>query len=89
MSASFSNVPNAEKKLAYYSAWLHQLQDCTNYHGAITELATYVALKRGKPMLNIRPRISKIVKGQVQSSAEHLLIIQEWMNTKNTRTTKT
>jgi hypothetical protein len=81
-------VPNAEKTLTYYPAWLKQLQQLADYHGSITDLSTFVALKRGKLMLNTRPTISKIIKGQRTASAEYLLIIQEWMITQPTRTGK-
>lgn len=83
-----SKTPNAEKDLTYYPAWLEQLQAATSYHGAITDLSTHVAKKRGKEMTNIRPAISKIIKGQRQASPEYLLIIQEWMNTQKNRTEK-
>ena len=79
---------DAEKQLTYYPEWLKELNATADYHGAITELATYVARKRGKQMINTRPTISKIVKGQRTASAEYLLIIQEWMNTKTRRTGK-
>jgi len=77
-----AQTSHAEKKLVYYPAWLKQLQKMTEEHGRLTELSTYVALKRSKKMINTRPTISKIIKGQRQASAEYLLIIQEWMKNK-------
>lgn len=88
MKPTSPNTPNSEKQLTYYPKWLAQLQQVANYHGAITDLATYVAQKRDKTMLNVRPLISKIIKGHHQASPEHLLIIQEWMDTQKARKDK-
>jgi hypothetical protein len=79
---------NKDKSSPHYNAWLAQLRILTDYHGAITDLSTHVAAKYCKEMKNVRPTISKILKGQRTASVEYLLIIQEWMNTKTTRTGK-
>jgi hypothetical protein len=88
MPAPPTNTPDEEKYYNYYPAWLEKLQQATDYHGGLTDLSQYVADKRGKQMPNIRPSITKIIKGQRGCSAEYLLIIQEWMNTKNKQTGK-
>lgn len=77
-------TPDAQKNLTYYPAWLADLRTLADYHGAITDLARFVASKRGKTMENTRPTISKILKGQRAASPEYLLIIQQWMTSQRT-----
>ena len=86
MASPPPKTSDAEKNLTYYPEWLKQLQELTSPYGAITDLSAHVAKKRGKDMTNIRPAISKIIKGHRTASAEYLLIIQEWMNTQYSRT---
>ena len=88
MKPNLTNVPNEDKNLTYYPAWLEKLKQATDYHGGITDLSIYVAKKCGKTMENMRPTISKIIKGRHQASPEYLLIIQEWMDTTKSRTGK-
>lgn len=86
MNPSTNTPPprTANTPTPHYDAWLADLRTLADYHGAITDLAHFVAHRYGKEMKNVRPVISKILKAQRTASPEYLLIIQQWMTTHRT-----